>query len=260
MIRQIIYFLITIAATSAGGVSGMGGGIIIKPLLDLMGGFPPQTISVMSATTVFVMALVSTWRNVKNGIEIKKDVAVTVALGAVAGGLAGQKVFSIIAALAPDGAFVTRTQNIVLFIVVLIILLYMKNKEKIRSRSLEGVVPVFASGLALGLIASFLGIGGGPMNVALFIYLFSYSTKTAAACSLVTVLFSQMSKLALAAAGGDFAEVDWTLLIPMLIGGVAGGFISGAVSKRLSDRGVDIVFNCIQIFVLGVCVVNVVMA
>ena len=89
--KTVIYFLTTIIATSAGGVSGMGGGIIIKPVLDLMGDFTPQTIGVMSATTVFVMSLVSTWRNIQNGIEIKKDVAVTVALGSVAGGLAGQK-------------------------------------------------------------------------------------------------------------------------------------------------------------------------
>ena len=127
IMKTVIYFLTTIIATSAGGVSGMGGGIIIKPVLDLMGDFTPQTIGVMSATTVFVMSLVSTWRNIQNGIEIKKDVAVTVALGSVAGGLAGQKIFSVIASNAPDSAFVIRTQNIILFIVVMSILLYMKN-------------------------------------------------------------------------------------------------------------------------------------
>ena len=260
IMKTIIYFLTTIIATSAGGVSGMGGGIIIKPVLDFMGDFTPQIISVMSATTVFVMSLVSTWRNIRNGIEIKKDVAVTVALGAVAGGLAGQKVFSIIAGLARDSAFIVRVQNVLLLMVVAAILLYMKNKERIRSRELSGTAPVFASGLALGMVASFLGIGGGPMNVAIFIYLFSYSSRSAAACSLITVLFSQLSKLTLAAAGGDFAGVDWTLLIPMLIAGVAGGFISGAISRRITDRGVDIVFNTIQVCVLGMCVINIITA
>lgn len=260
IMKTVIYFLTTIIATSAGGVSGMGGGIIIKPVLDLMGDFTPQTIGVMSATTVFVMSLVSTWRNIRNGIEIKKDVAVTVALGSVAGGLAGQKIFSVIASNAPDSAFVIRTQNIILFIVVMSILLYMKNKDRITSRDLKGAVPVFASGLVLGMIASFLGIGGGPLNVAIFIYLFSYSSRSAAACSLITVLFSQFSKLTLAAAGGNFAGVDWAILGPMLTAGVAGGFISGAISHRISDRGVDIVFNTIQVCVLGMCVINIVAA
>ena len=68
IMKTVIYFLTTIIATSAGGISGMGGGIIIKPVLDLMGDFTPQTIGVMSATTVFVMSLVSTWRNIQNGI------------------------------------------------------------------------------------------------------------------------------------------------------------------------------------------------
>lgn len=259
IMKSVLYFLVTVVATSAGGVSGMGGGIMIKPALDFMGGLTPAVIGVMSSATVLVMSVISTWRNVKNGIEIEKNVAVPVALGSVTGGLVGQQIFSIIAG-AFDSAVVTRVQNIILFMVVAAILFYMKNKGKIKSRNVKGVAPVFLSGLILGIIASFLGIGGGPMNVAVFIYLFSYSTKSAAACSLITVLFSQIAKLSLAGIGGNFSEVELKLLVPMLVGAVMGGFISGAVVKRLSDRGIDIVFNTIQVVVLTMCIVNIVMA
>lgn len=257
--RAVIYFLVTVAATSAGGVSGMGGGIMIKPVLDFMGGLTPAVIGVMSSATVLVMSVISTWRNIKNGIEIEKNVAVPVALGSVTGGLVGQQIFSIIAGDF-DSAVVIRVQNIILFMVVAAILFYMKNKGKIKSRNVNGVAPVFLSGLMLGIIASFLGIGGGPMNVAVFIYLFSYSTKSAAACSLITVLFSQIAKLSLAGIGGNFSGVELKLLVPMLVGAVIGGFISGAAVKRLSDRGIDVVFNTIQVVVLTMCIVNIVTA
>ncbi len=256
--KIIIYFLTAIAATSAGGLTGMGGGVIIKPVLDLLGDFPPATIGVMSSFTVLVMSIVSTWKNFKNGVDIKAATAVTVALGSVTGGLAGQKAFAALALAASSDITVVRTQNIILFAVVTVILIYMKNKERIPSKHLSGAAPVFLSGLALGVLSSFLGIGGGPMNVALFIYLFSYSTKSAAACSLITILFAQFSKLTLAAAAGDFAGVDWTLLIPMAVGAVAGGFIAGSVSKRVTDKFVDKAFNVIQVVVMVICVVNII--
>lgn len=258
MLSACIYFLTAAAATSAGGLTGMGGGVIIKPVLDMLGDFPPAAIGVMSSFTVLVMSIVSTWKNFRNGVDIKVKTVVTVALGSVAGGLAGQKAFDILSSSLYSSIAIVMTQNIILLAVVTVILVYMKNKDHIRSKCLSGLVPVFFSGLALGVISSFLGIGGGPMNVALFIYLFSYNTKSAAACSLITILFAQISKLTLAAAVGDFAEVDWMLLIPMCVGAVAGGYIAGSISKHVTDRFVDRAFNVIQVVVMFICAVNII--
>ncbi len=37
--NYIIYFLLTLFATSVGSLTGMGGGVIIKPIMDVMGDF-----------------------------------------------------------------------------------------------------------------------------------------------------------------------------------------------------------------------------
>lgn len=58
-----VYFLIALLATTAGAMTGMGGGVIIKPLLDLLGDYDAATIGVLSALTVFVMSLVSQWQS-----------------------------------------------------------------------------------------------------------------------------------------------------------------------------------------------------
>ena len=59
MLQALVYFLIAICATTVGSLTGMGGGVIIKPLMDVLHGFDVQTIGVLSAITVFAMSVVS---------------------------------------------------------------------------------------------------------------------------------------------------------------------------------------------------------
>ncbi|WP_343030413.1 TSUP family transporter [Fundicoccus ignavus] len=50
-------------------------------------------------------------------------------------------------------------------------------------------------GLSLGTISVFLGIGGGPLNVSLLLWLMSFTMKEAAVYSVAMIFFSQLSKL-----------------------------------------------------------------
>ena len=45
----IIYTLVILTATSLGAVAGLGGGVIIKPLLDLVGAHDAATINIYSS-------------------------------------------------------------------------------------------------------------------------------------------------------------------------------------------------------------------
>ncbi len=94
----------------------------------------------------------------------------------------------------------------------------MKNKSRIPSRELRGVVVSLLVGVFLGICSSFLGIGGGPINVALIIYLFSFDTKTATVCSLVTILFAQISKLTTVALTTGFGVFDLSIAPVMIVG------------------------------------------
>ena len=55
--QYIIYFILALLATTVGSLTGMGGGVIIKPLMDVFGGYDVQTIGVISSITVFTMAI-----------------------------------------------------------------------------------------------------------------------------------------------------------------------------------------------------------
>lgn len=256
--QYIIYFLIAISATTVGSLTGMGGGVIIKPLMDVLQGYDVQTIGVLSSITVFSMSAVSIGKQMLARTKIPFDTAIPLALGSVAGGLAGEKLLHIIVAALQADAAVTVVQNVVLGLLILTVFLYMKNKDHIKGYTLRGVAPALLTGAFLGICSSFLGIGGGPINVALIIFLFSVPTKTATVCSLVTILFAQISKLASVALTTGFAAFDLSIAPVMVVGAVAGGFIGASLSKKLSEKAVERAFNAVQLLVLAIAVFNIV--
>ena len=67
---EIIYFLIIIIASGLGSISGMGGGIIIKPLMDSFRYHSVSDIAFYSSFSVFIMAIIST---IKRFSQSKRD-------------------------------------------------------------------------------------------------------------------------------------------------------------------------------------------
>lgn len=256
--QNLIYFLLAIFATSVGSLSGMGGGVIIKPLMDTLGDYDVQTIGVISSITVFTMAIVSVFKQMKSKAKIPFKTAIPLAIGSVAGGFLGQKILNYIVDAININSIVTIIQNVVLAVLILCVIIYMKNKNRIDGKNFDGIIVSSGVGVFLGFCSSFLGIGGGPINVALIIYLFSYSTKTATVCSLVTILFSQMSKLCTTALTTGFADYDLSVVPLMAVGAVLGGFIGASLNKKLSENNVEKAFNGVQILVFMITLFNII--
>ncbi|HQN63187.1 MAG TPA: sulfite exporter TauE/SafE family protein, partial [Flexilinea sp.] len=61
----LLFFFLSLAASTIGAISGIGGGIIIKPVLDATHALSISTISFLSSCTVLSMSCVSILRNRK---------------------------------------------------------------------------------------------------------------------------------------------------------------------------------------------------
>ena len=254
----LIHFLIAIGATTVGSLTGMGGGVIIKPLMDVMQNFDVETIGVISSITVFSMSVVSIGKQVLAKVEIPYGIAVPLSLGSVAGGYVGQWILREIVSALQAQALVTVVQNILLSLLILGVYLYMRNKSRIRGLHLSGAVVSLLAGGFLGVCSSFLGIGGGPINVALIIYLYSVSTKMATICSLMTILFAQISKLVTVAATTGFLVYDLSVAPVMVVGAVAGGFLGASLNKRFSEKAVEKAYNAVELLLLALALSNIV--
>lgn len=134
----------------------------------------------------------------------------------------------------------------------------MKNKDKIQSKNYSGTYISLLVGFFLGIISSFLGIGGGPINVALIIYLFSFSTKSAVVCSIITILFAQISKLFTILLTAGFVSYDLTMLPAMMAGAVIGGSVGSKINKKIPEMKVELLFNIVQLTICGLAITNII--
>ena len=71
---QLIYAAVILVATSLGSFVGLGGGVIIKPILDFIGAEPRMQVDFLSCVAVFTMSIVSTCKQIKNKVSFKKNI------------------------------------------------------------------------------------------------------------------------------------------------------------------------------------------
>ncbi|WP_102398975.1 sulfite exporter TauE/SafE family protein [Haloimpatiens massiliensis] len=252
-----IYFLISLLSTTVGAMAGLGGGVIIKPVLDLLGNYSLSVISVLSSITVFSMAVVSIIKQIKYKVAIQYKKTVLIGIGSVLGGLIGEKILRIVLGVV-DKNFVIIIQNGILAFLLINIYIYMNKRNKFKSYHLENLIGCVLIGLLLGIIASFLSIGGGPINVCIFTIFFSMNTKEAAVNSIITILFSQCSKITTIFFTTGFSNLDLSMLPFMIIGGISGGIIGSRFNKVFSGNVILVVFNVVVILLILLNIYNMV--
>lgn len=245
----LVYCLVIVCATSLGAVAGLGGGVIIKPLLDLIGYHDAATIGMLSSVAVFTMCVVSLAKQAKAGFSFDRTVVVAISLGSLAGGLVGEQVFSVATAQL-DSDLVKAVQAAVLALTLVLILAYTLAQDRLPSWQVKSPVAIFCAGLFLGAVSVFLGIGGGPLNVACMGLLFSYGMKEATVYSLATIFFSQLSKLGANALSGELWSLDAGFVLAVVVPAVAGGLIGTRINQRVSDEVVRRIYLGIMVALL----------
>lgn len=255
---EILLVLVTFLATILGAISGIGGGVIIKPVMDALCAYPVATISFLSGNTVLAMTAVSLLRSRKDAIKVHAVVGTPLAMGGVLGGILGKIAFSWIRSAFGNDALIGLVQNIIMVILTASVFLYILNKAKIKTHNMESKTIAFFAGVILGLFASFLGIGGGPINIMLLSYLFSMDSKNAALNSLYIIFCSQVANLVTNLVQGSIPEFNSVLLFAMMVSGVIGAMAGRSASKVLHNHQVDRLFMAVMVVIVFLSIFNVI--
>ncbi|WP_254901737.1 sulfite exporter TauE/SafE family protein [Thalassobacillus devorans] len=257
VIIVIIDFLIGFISSLVGAMAGLGGGVIIKPVLDFAGHYDLATIGVLSAATVFAMSSVSLVKSGQLDVNIDVKVSSLIAVGSIAGGIIGKWVFNYFVVSLDLNNTIGVVQSTVLALILLLILIYFRWNHFFKSYVIRNPLAILAAGLALGFLSAFLGIGGGPLNVAILALLFSMNGKEAVINSTFIIFFSQLAALLLVAFTSGYTELELSMLGYMIAGGVIGGFIGSSLLYRISEKVVTIVFTVTVFIVMVINVYNV---
>ena len=222
MTTYVLYFLITAALSTLFAMGGAGAGIAVIPVLHMLG----VPFNLAKAVGLFVGFTTTATSTVMNFRRKVLDIRFALPLAAT------------LLVFAPIGAQLSRfvDESLVkgLFALFLLfsatMMMFFKKEAKAHFDS-----PWIMAGLgvAVGLLAGLLGVGGGNMLLPVLVLLGFEPKKVAVAVSFVVPFSAFTSFLSYA----SFVPMDWAMLAVCAAGAVLGGYVGNYLMHfKLSQR------------------------
>lgn len=249
---MILYLIIALFATIIGSLVGLGGGVIMKPLLQSVSTLDALSINTLSSITVFFMAMSTLYKRTKADKTLYKTQYLYLIVGSLVGGVIGNTIFTSFLTLFPDESVVSFIQTLIL--IILLIMVIIKHLYIDKLPVFESKVAMVMIGISLSIISTFLGIGGGPINVPVFIGLLGVSILDATYLSILVIFFSQLSNIVIYFTDGTFTSVELLPLLVMIPAAIFGGIAGGKLSQTLKEDTVSKLFN---ITIISLIVLNI---
>ena len=214
------------------GLIGGGGSILAVPLMAYVVGLPPHVAIGTSAVAVSISALASLGGHAR-ARTVKWPCAVVFAAsgvaGAAVGAYAGKRV---------DGQALLAAFGALMVVVAGLTLRPRRagHEPHVRLTATSAgqlLPPLAGTGLAVGVLSGFFGIGGGFLIVPGLISATAMPLLNAIGSSLVSVFaFGATTAVSYAASG----LVAWHVAAFFILGGLAGGYAGIEAAKALAER------------------------
>lgn len=162
------YLAIGVVAGLLAGLFGIGGGLVIVPMLVFFmprAGIPPEFIMHLalgtSMASIIFTSVSSFWAHHKRG-AVRWNIVIQITPGIIIGTLFGSYIASHTPTNALKGFFV-----IFLYYVAIQMLVDRKPKP---SRDIPGQAAMIGVGSVIGIVSSLVGIGGGTLSVPFMLW------------------------------------------------------------------------------------------
>lgn len=259
MVEMVIIFIICYIATTIGAISGIGGGVIIKPMLDALTSMSVSEVSFLSGCTVLAMTCVALFNSKEESRNnpTKNTTKFALAIGASIGGMLGNELFNLAKEQFKEDNHIGLIQNILLVLMMLIVIVYSFKKQHVKTKDVSSPIWSILIGMSLGIISSFIGIGGGPLNLVVLHYFYAMDTKIASLNSIFIILLSQATSLVFTILLNNIPDVQIQTLIIMVIAGSIGGFAGRKIAKRINVKQLDRLFLMTVVLIIFISIWNI---
>jgi len=230
MIEEFWLIPLGFVAGILGSIIGVGGGIIIVPVLTFVGFSPTLAVS-NSLFAVFSNSIASTAMYAKQK-RIELSLGWKLGLIAVPGTILGAFISSELS---------SDIFKILFAFVLISSALYILLKRKIEEKPVDAsrLLLVFSAGASFfaGIISSLFGIGGGLIFVPLMVVALGISMKRAAPTSQFILMFASFSGLIMHSMLG---HPDYYQALLLSIGAFAGGILGARLSLEIRENKLKI--------------------
>jgi len=237
MIEELWLIPLGFAAGLLGSIIGLGGGIIIVPVLTFFG-FSPALAASNSIFAVFSNAIASSISYAKQR-RIEYSIGLKLGLLSIPGTVVGAYVSSEI----------TPSIFKILFALILIsasVYIFSKRKIEPKNYNLSKQIMILAVGASFfaGIISGLFGVGGGIIFVPLMVVAMGLSMKNAAPTSQFILLFASGSALVTHTLLG---HPDFYQALLLAIGAFVGGLVGARLSLEIKENSLKILISIVMI-------------
>jgi uncharacterized membrane protein YfcA len=249
MLEFAVIVIVGVLAGILGGMLGIGGGIVIMPVLRYGLGLPPAVAAGTCIVAVFFTTIGGSYRHYKLGhINFKSVLPLIIA------GVLSTIVFSFVFLyLASREKWIDLGVGIVLAAVSARMILEGLPARITKRLQGEGKDGIYGSlgkkaflGGAAGILPGLLGIGTGAILVPAFAFLFDASIKVAMGSSLACFAANAFCSSVLKASQG-FVSVETA--IPICLGTLIGANIGATLNRRFPSTSLKLIFGLLFAYV-----------
>jgi len=239
MIEELWLIPLGFAAGILGSIIGLGGGIIIVPVLTFFG-FSPALAASNSIFAVFSNAIASSISYAKQR-RIEYSIGFKLGLLSIPGTVVGAFISSEI----------TPSIFKILFALILIsasIYIFSKRKIEQKNYNLSKQIMILAIGASFfaGIISGLFGVGGGIIFVPLLVVAMGLSMKNAVPTSQFILLFASASALLTHTILG---HPDFYQALLLSVGAFVGGLVGARLSLEIKENSLKILISIVMIAV-----------
>lgn len=241
--EYVIYIVIGICGGTLSGLLGIGGGIVIIPLLLYFTGLDIKTTTAVSMVQIFFASLSGTIFN-----YIEKNIKIKYALYFGIFSMIFSFIGSFFTGHIPDITIkILYLATVIISLAMFIVRSFFireKNMEQVsektdfksENRKLLKVVPL---GAVAGFLGGVLGIGGGFLYVPVLMFFLDLPLKTAIATSLAIILFNSIPGVI-----GKIISIDfnWITALIISLGSVGGSRLGTYIKSKARPIVIKVIF------------------
>lgn len=258
---ELFVFVAAVGAGTFGAIVGVGGGIVLVPLLTVFLGVSVHTAAAVSLLGVIAVSTTASGSYLEAGF-VDRRLGLTLLVATALGGIIGGYIAGFL-----DARVISALFGVVLAIVAI---------QMFHGR--RGAVPEFTgeprglefdssyiepttgaavayrarrvgagafASLFAGAVSGLLGVGGGIINVPTMNVLMSIPIRVATTTSTYMIGATAAASAVLYLSRG---EVDYALAAPVVIGVVVGGRVGSAFQHHVPQHALILVFVALSAF------------
>jgi uncharacterized protein len=225
--------LIGFAVGTLIGLTGLGGGVLLLPLLIFVLKVPPILAVGSDAVFNFFTKIGSSWVHLRKG-TVRRRVVLALAVGSVPGSIVGVSLLGHLRKIYGTGVntLITSAIGLLLVCIPTLLLFQTRIEEHVASRppTMKSFVGMSVIGLLAGFLVGMTSVGSGSIIMMLLLLFYSYPPKVMVGTDIVhAVVLTGVTSVM----HWRIGNVDPALVASLLIGSIPGGLLGSHLSTRV---------------------------